>query len=99
MILSNFDEHSSPLFKQLKIIKLFDIITSQIAIFMMNFYNLSLPSTFNTLFNSANRVHNCNRRFAEMCFVNIRTLEQLLSNFFHFEQHFQQLFQILEQRF
>ena len=64
MTFSNFDEHSSPLLKQLKIIKLFNIIRSQIAIFMMNVYNQSLPSTFNTLFNSVNRVHNYNTRFA-----------------------------------
>ena len=63
MTFSNFDEHSSPLFTQLKIIKLFDI-TSQTVIFMMNFYNQSLPATFNTLFNLVNCVHNYNTRFA-----------------------------------
>jgi hypothetical protein len=37
--------------------------------------------------------------WCKMCIVNIRTLEQLLSNFFHFEQLFEQLFEILEQLF
>ena len=36
---SKFDEHLSPLFKQLKIVKLFNLIHVQIAVFMMEFHN------------------------------------------------------------
>jgi hypothetical protein len=41
------DELSSPLFKQLKIVKLFDLIHVQIAVFMMKFHNQLLPAIFN----------------------------------------------------
>ena len=43
MTFSKFDEHSNPLFKQLEIIKIFDLITFRIAVFMMKFYNQLLP--------------------------------------------------------
>ena len=36
---SNFDKHSSPLFKQTKILKLFDLIKIQISLFMYKFHN------------------------------------------------------------
>jgi hypothetical protein len=64
MTFSRFDEHSSPLFKQLKIIKLFDLVTYNIAIFMFKFHNNSLPSIFNTLFTPVNKVHSYNTRHA-----------------------------------
>ena len=36
---SSFTEHSSPLFKELSIVKLSDIITLQLAVFMYKFHN------------------------------------------------------------
>jgi hypothetical protein len=39
MTFSKFDEHLSPLFKQLEIVKLFNLIHVQIAVFMMEFHN------------------------------------------------------------
>ena len=62
MTFSKFDEHSSPLFKQLYIIKIFDLIL--IAIFMMKIHNNLLPSIFNTLFTPVNCVHSYNTRSA-----------------------------------
>ena len=55
---SKFDEHSSPIFKSLNIIKLFDLVTLSIAIFMFKFKKKLLPSIFNTLFITVNEVHN-----------------------------------------
>ena len=57
---SKFDEHSSPIFKSLNIIKLFDLVTLSIAIFMFKFKKKLLPSIFNTLFIRVNEVHNYN---------------------------------------
>ena len=61
---SKFDEHSSPIFKSLNIIKLFDLVTLSIAIFMFKFKRKLLPSIFNTLFITVNEVHNYNTRSA-----------------------------------
>ena len=36
---SKFDEYSNPLFKQLGIIKLFDLVTLSISVFMYKFHN------------------------------------------------------------
>ena len=47
MTFSKFDEHSSPLFKTLNIIKLDDLVSYQIAIFMYKFKNRLLPLVFN----------------------------------------------------
>ena len=65
MTFSKFDEHSSPLFKQLNIIKIFDLITFHIAIFMMKIHNNLLPSKFNTLFTPVNCVHSYNTRLQQ----------------------------------
>ncbi len=62
MTFLKFDEHSSPLFKQLNIIKIFDLITFHIA--MMKIHNNLLPSIFNTLFTPVNCVHSYNTRSA-----------------------------------
>ena len=61
---SKFDEYSSPLFKQLGIIKLFDLVTLSISVFMYKFHNKLLPSTFNTFFTRFSKIHNYNTRVA-----------------------------------
>ena len=38
MTFSKYDDHSSPLFKKLKIIKLFDLITFHVSCFMHKYY-------------------------------------------------------------
>jgi hypothetical protein len=50
MTFSKFDEHSSPIFKSLKIIKLCDLVTLHIAIFMFNFHHQMLPPAFELFF-------------------------------------------------
>ena len=47
---SRFDEHSGPLFKSLNILKLCDLVSFHIAIFMFKFQNQLLPSTFSSFF-------------------------------------------------
>ena len=64
MIFSKFDEHSSPLFKQTNILKLFDLIKFQISIFMYKFYNNQLPFVFDSYFLSSKEVHHYNTRFS-----------------------------------
>ena len=57
MTFSKFDEHSSPLFKTLNIIKLHDRVSYQIAIFMYKFKNRLLPLVFNNFFTEVSKVH------------------------------------------
>ena len=45
---SSFTEHSSPLFKDMNVIKLLDIVTLQLAVFMYKFHYQLLPSVFDT---------------------------------------------------
>ena len=51
MTFSSFDEHSTPLFRLLAIIKLSDLVTLHIVLFMYKFHNKLLPSYFDTFFN------------------------------------------------
>ena len=62
MTFSKFDEHSSPLFKKLNIIKLSDLIKYHISIFMFKFHNQLLPSVFNSYFTSVENIHSYNTR-------------------------------------
>ena len=64
MTFSKFDEHSSPLFKTLNIIKLDDLVSYQIAIFMYKFKNRLLPLVFNNFFTEVSKVHQYNTRSA-----------------------------------
>ena len=62
MTLSKFDSHSSPLLKSLEIIKIFDLVDLQIAVFMYEFHNPFLPPNFNSLFIQVNTIHKYNNR-------------------------------------
>ena len=64
MTFSTFDEHSTPLFRLLEIMKLYDLVTFHIALFMHKFHNNSLPSNFDAFFNSVLNIHNYNTRSA-----------------------------------
>ena len=57
---SRFDEHSSPLFKSLEIIKFLDLVTFHLAIFM--YHNQLLPSVFNSFFTKISQIHTYNTR-------------------------------------
>ena len=45
---SSFTEHSSPLFEDLNVIKLYDIITLQLIVFVFKFHCKLLPLVFDT---------------------------------------------------
>ena len=60
----SYDEHSTPLFRLLAIMKLSDLVTFHIALFMHKFQNKLLPSYFDTFFNSLFIIHNYNTRSA-----------------------------------
>ena len=53
---SSFTEHSRPLFEDLKIMKLSDIITLQLAVFIYKLHYQLLPSVFDTFFNPIHTV-------------------------------------------
>ena len=52
---SSFTERSSPLFQDLNVIKLSDIINLQLAVFVNNFHNRFLSSVFDTFLNPVTR--------------------------------------------
>ena len=61
---SGFFEHTSPLFKYLNVIKLFDEVTVHIAVFVYKFKNPLLPTNFNLFFTSIKETHNYNTRLS-----------------------------------
>ena len=58
MTFSNFDEPSSPLCKSLNIIKLSDLVTFNLAVFMLKYHNQLLPAVFNDFFATVYKLHN-----------------------------------------
>lgn len=61
---SPLDEHSSPLFRHLQIIKLVDFVELFTGTFMYKYYNNLLPSNFSDLFTPVNQVHSHKTRLA-----------------------------------
>ena len=62
---SDFNSHSSPLFRKLGLlIKFGDLIYLDNALFMHDYYSYRLPSTFNNFFKSINKVHQYATRLA-----------------------------------
>ena len=62
---SIFHEHTSPLFKKkLNIIKLHDLVSHHIAVFMYRFKNRLLPPVFDTFFSKVSDIHQYNTRSA-----------------------------------
>ena len=57
MTFSKFDDNSSPLFKSLRIVKLFDLVSIQTAIFRYKFHHSLLPSVFYSFFVDVKKVH------------------------------------------
>ena len=57
---SKFDDHSSPLFKQTNILKLTDLITFHVSLFMFKFHNKLLAAVFDNYFISTSKIHNYN---------------------------------------
>ena len=61
---SDFDAHTSPLFFQLKLLKLQDHIKLQTLYFMHQFFIDKLPKIFDSFFIKTSDKHNVNTRFA-----------------------------------
>ena len=64
-IVNNFtyDANTSPIFKELKLLKFHDIHSFQLGYFMFSLKNSTLPSKFNNLFLNS-QIHNYNTRNA-----------------------------------
>ena len=60
----SFFEHTSPLFKDLNVIKLFDKVTVHTAVFMYKFKNQLLPTNFSVFLTSIIETHNYNTRLS-----------------------------------
>ena len=56
------DDHSNPLYKMLKILKINDINTFLIATFMHKHYNQEIPDIFGDMFTNNSTVHNYDTR-------------------------------------
>ena len=63
-LMTNFHEQSSPVFRKLNIIKLDDLISYHIAVFMYRFNNSLLPSAFDAFFSKVSEIHHYNTRSA-----------------------------------
>ena len=75
MTFTDFKEHTNPVFIDLKILKFYDLVWFQTAIFMHDFH---LPVVFNQYFILVNKSHNYNTRSASklnysLPYVHVRT--------------------------
>ena len=61
---SKHDAHTSVLFHQLSILKQSDLVSMHTALFMFDFYNNTIPSSFSNFFTSIRKVHNYNTRLS-----------------------------------
>ena len=61
---AEFNEHSSPLFFKLGILKLSDVIFLQNALFMHDYHTDALPSVFQGFFKPIHNIHRYNTRLA-----------------------------------
>ena len=59
---SRFDEHSSPLFKSLEIIKFLDLVAFHLVIFLYKYHNQLLPSVFSSFFGKISQIHTYHTR-------------------------------------
>ena len=78
MTFSKFHEHSSPIFKHFKIVKLPDLVFLDIALFMYKFHNRCLQSVFDTFFTQVNKRHDYNTRSSSNMFY---TLPKVKTNY------------------
>ena len=61
---SEYNCHSSPLFRKLKILKVIDLLYLYCALFMYDYYSNRLPLIFNDFFKSIDKVHQYQTRLA-----------------------------------
>ena len=64
MTFANYDSHSSPIFRQLELLKINDLVFIHTALFMQQYYSKQLPETFDNLFQPLSCKHNYNTRLA-----------------------------------
>ena len=67
---SPFDAHTSPLFKKLSLLKIDDIHSLQVALFMHSVHFNSIPNTFQNLFKKNSEVYNYATRHANDYTIN-----------------------------
>ena len=65
---SRFDDHTSPLFKQLYLLKFVDLIYFHTALFMYQSHSNILPTVFNDFFSPVSKRHKYNTRLASQSF-------------------------------
>ncbi len=64
MTFSKSDEHSSPIFKTLNLLKIHDLVSLNIAVFMYKYYYQHLPLVFQNFFERISTIHSYNMRLA-----------------------------------
>ena len=74
---STFDSHSDPIFKELELLKLFDIRQLELGKLMFSFNHSFLPPKFNDYFSVNKQIHNYATRYANdfhlpFCRTNLR---------------------------
>ena len=85
---SNRDAHSSPLFSQLELIKLKDLVTIHTALLMFQYHHNLLPKAFDNFISSKQRIsskHNYNTRLASKSTYYI---DHVRTNYGKFNLHF-----------
>ena len=82
IIFSKSDEHSEPLFKELEILKLTDLVTLHNALLMYHYYYNLLPSSFENFFQSVASVHSYNTRLASKSTYYINTIKTMVNSTF-----------------
>ena len=69
------DEHSEPLFKELEILKLTDLVTLHNALLMYHYYYNLLPSSFENFFQTVASIHSYNTRLDSKSTYYINTIK------------------------
>ena len=64
MTFANYDSHYSTIFRQLELLKIYDLVFIHTALFMQQYYSKQLPETFDNLFQPLSCKHNYNTRLA-----------------------------------
>ena len=83
---SNFDEHSSPLFYRLKILKFVDLVFLYNSLFMHDYHFNNLSPSFKGFFSQVSFVHDHNTRTASR---NTYYIDQIRTNYGRFSLRFQ----------
>ena len=78
MTFSKSDEHSSPIFKILNMLKIPDLVSQNIAIFMYKYHYQPLPLVFQSVFDALTSIHSYNTRQASKKSYYILRLEQIM---------------------